>query len=276
MLLQQKKPMKKVFVNSLPKSGTNLVAKCLELMGYVESGGLDASLVSDLKIRSYLRSVYYRAIFSTGYMVGIDLPVEISRWAVNRILDRAESYNYVAGHIGYSAEILDLIKQKGFAPLLIRRDPRAVLNSFVHYVVNNRRHVLHKYLKDKSVSDRYHIALYGVNTGCIHLQSLLKRCNATDAWVADSDVLKLKFEDLVGSSGGGSDDIQRHSLSAMASFVGIKGFDVQSISGDVFGAGRHTFRKGFIHAWKEEMPASIQEEVNEVMHAVLLNWGYET
>ena len=32
--------MKKIFINSLPKAGTNLLAKCLDLFGYHKSGHL--------------------------------------------------------------------------------------------------------------------------------------------------------------------------------------------------------------------------------------------
>lgn len=267
--------MQKVFVNSLPKSGTNLVAKCLELMGYRQSGHIDASLVTSRKISSFLRRIYFHPFSSSGYLVGIDMPLELSRRAINRIITRTKPQEFVAGHVGYNAELLDVIKENGYAPILILRDPRAVLNSFVHYVSTNKKHALYEYFKSKTKDEKYNLTLHGVKTNKVQLQSLLNRCKAMDPWLSDPAVLKLKFEDLIGSSGGGSDETQKQILTEISSFIGCENIDISEISEKVFGAGRHTFRKGVINSWAEEMPVNIQSDVNKVMHDILISWGYE-
>lgn len=266
---------KKVFLNSLPKAGTNLAAKCLELMGYRQVGGVDASIISRRGLPSILRRWYFRpAKSSPCYLVGIDMPVELSCKAVARILNRAKSGNFIPGHVGYKPELLGMIKSKGFAPVLILRDPRAVLNSFVHYVVANAFHPLHTFFKNKSTEERYRFALHGIRDTQSHLQPLLTRCRAVDVWKSDPAVLSLRFEDLVGLPGGGSKESQERSLHALISFLGIQGITIQDIADDIFGPGRHTFRKGKIRGWEREMPTSLRNEVDEVLGELLIDWGY--
>ena len=121
--------MKKVFVNSLPKSGTNLMAKCLELFGYRQKGGINSAIVLSNKWESLLRRAIWRP-FSPGYLVGIDMPVEVPRLMVNRLLTSTDNDQFLTGHLGYTFDLVDKIKEEGFVCMVVIRDPRAVLSSF--------------------------------------------------------------------------------------------------------------------------------------------------
>ena len=212
--------MKKIFVNSLPKSGTNLVSQCLELMGYRQAGGVGAYLISGNNIvSSAIRKLYFQSLFSDGYLVGIDMPVELSRKAVDRILNRAKNGEFISGHVGYTDELLGKIKLMGFSPLLMIRDPRAILNSFVHYMISNKQHPLHSVFKNVSKEDKYRLALYGITESNVTLKPLIERCMSVDLWMNNEDVLVLRFEDLVRSRGGGSDEIQEKELLLMDGVV---------------------------------------------------------
>ena len=268
--------MKKIFVNSLPKSGTNLVSQCLELMGYRQTGGVDASLISGNVVSSAIRKLYFQSLFSDGYLVGIDMPVELSQKAIDRILNRAKNGEFIAGHVGYTDELLKKIKLMGFSPLLMIRDPRAVLNSFVHYMISNKKHPLHNVFKSISKEEKYRLALYGLTESNVTLKPLIERCMAVNLWMNDEDVLVLRFEDLVGSRGGGSDQIQEKELNALISWTEAGNIDVSDMTKSVFGPGRHTFRKGTINGWCSEMPRNIQQEATEVMHDLIIKWGYGT
>lgn len=265
----------KVFVNSLPKSGTNLVSKCLDLMGYIQVGGIDASLVLRRSMKARVRRFFYKTDSIAGYQVGIDLPVRVSQKLVTNILARAVDRQYVTGHVGYGSDLLELIKSDGYRPLLILRDPRSVLNSFVHYVDSNEKHTLHLLFKDKSLGQKYQYALHGVQHGTVVLRPLLQRCLAMDAWLTDDQVHQLRFESLVGASGGGSREDQERALQKMAKFIGANHVVITDIADKVFGPGRSTFRKGSISGWKEEMPPAVQEEATAVLGTILAEWGYE-
>lgn len=265
---------RKVFLNSLPKSGTNLAAKCLELLGYTQSGRLDASLVLGNGVKQKLRKLYFSLSIKEGYSVGIDTPVALSRSAVRNVLRRARSDNFVTGHLGYTNDLLFLVKEMGFAPILMLRDPRAVLNSFVHYVSSNPKHALNSLMRNVSEERRYEIGLLGISKGKIMLRPLLERCNALEIWRRDPDVFTMKFEELVGPAGGGDKSRQNKSISDVAGFIGVTQFDSQHIAAELFGPGRHTFRRGSIQGWHDEMPLNAQELVTVKLREVLFRWGY--
>ena len=153
--------MKKVFVNSLPKAGTNLLAKCLERVGYEQAGGFASSNVLARTIKARVRRRLWRAA-EPGYIVGIDTPVEVARVPVDRRLRRIRGGQFAIGHIGYTVDLLRRIESLGFTSFLIIRDPRAVLNSLVHYLRKNQNHPLHRLFISMSELERYQHALHGV------------------------------------------------------------------------------------------------------------------
>jgi len=269
-----KKPKPRVFLNSLPKAGTHLVAKCLDLLNFEQSGGLDASLVLGRGVRSKLRKYFVQAYFSDGYLVGIDTPVKLSRAYVNYMLNKANEGQYITGHVGYSTELLQHVKELGFLPVLILRDPRAVLNSFVHYVLREQHHPLHGVISAEQPVDRFRLALRGIDAGDARLQALANRCSAVDCWLRDDAVHAVRFEDLVGASGSGSDSRQVAAISALTQFLGIDDGSVDEVAKNLFGPGRATFRKGSVDSWRQELPAQVQEEAQRELGHVLKLWNY--
>ena len=79
--------MNKVFVNSLPKAGTHLLAKCLELFGYSWKGHLGSDNVLGKRWIAIVRRVQYMSM-SQGYIVGIDSPTEIAKEPMDRFFDK--------------------------------------------------------------------------------------------------------------------------------------------------------------------------------------------
>ena len=99
---------------------------------------------------------------------------------------------------------------------------------------------------------------------------------SVDLWMNDDDVLVFRFEDLVGSRGGGSDELQEKEINTLISWAEAGSVDITDVAKKVFGPGRHTFRRGFINGWCGEMPHNIQQEATEVMHDLIIKWGYKT
>ena len=265
--------MKKVFLNSLPKAGTNLLARALELLGYAQTGTMDASLVLSSSFESKVRRLLSWSL-RQGCLVGIDMPVEVSSAFVDRVLRGASENCFVAGHVGYTADLLERVKRMDFAPVVMLRDPRAVLSSFVHYVSENSDHPLHPDFSRMSMEDRYRYGLQGCLLKKVTLQPLVIRCRALQPWVDDPAVLCLRFEDLVGPRGGGDESAQKEALVNLAGFLGGDIGVVDSLADQVFGPGRHTFRKGKVDAWRDEIPASVLDEVDGAIAPILRDWGY--
>ncbi|MBT8363706.1 MAG: sulfotransferase domain-containing protein [Deltaproteobacteria bacterium] len=267
--------MKKTFVNSFPKSGTNLMCKCLELFGYRELGGLASSQVLSRGWRSILRRILWQSYTKQqGYLVGIDTPVEIVRWAIDSRLRKAHDATFLFGHVGYTADLLMKINAMEFKPILIVRDPRAILSSFVHYVLANTSHALHIQFVKMTEDDRWKAGLVGYFEGRVTLQPLKLRCEALAPWLNAPEVLKLRFEDLVGERGGGTNKSQVKILGQICHFLHIPQERITAVSEQLFGPSKLTFRRGQVDSWKEEIPENIILQANDVLEPILTAWGY--
>jgi hypothetical protein len=266
--------MKKAFINSLPKSGTNLLAKCLELLGYQKMSGFASSTVLHNKLKSKFRRYLWSPI-RHGYLIGIDSPVEIARWAIDRRIAACREGTFLFGHVGYTVDLMDQLIRNGFSMLVMLRDPRAVLNSFVHYININTKHSLFTTFKKMNVEERFLSTLRGLSTPKITLQPLHIRCRALDPWVKSVQVLNVRFEDLIGEKGGSTQIAQRHTIERIAKHLEAPTFNIQKVIEELFGSGRGTFRKGKVDSWRTETPKKIIPIINKELEDILAFWGYQ-
>ena len=265
--------MRKTFVNSLPKAGTNLVAKCLQLFGYSDKGVIASSLVLNNTIRAKIGRLVLRP-FKQGYIIGIDMPVELSRYQIDKKLNKLGDSMFLVGHLGYTADLLYKIKELGFSPIVIIRDPRAVVNSFVHFVRNLKTHPLYETFNSMTEKDNFMLTVNGMFRGNVNLQPFRIRCMSLDPWLNANGVFKVKFEDLIGSKGGGSDEIQREVLNSICDWLNIPKEKINYVVDNLFGPGRHSFRKGSIDSWKDEIPKGIISLIENEMQDILKKWNY--
>lgn len=266
--------MNKVFVNSLPKSGTNLLAKCLLLFGYKERGHISAGTILDSTLRAFIRRLLWKCD-SDGYLLGVNSPVMVRKAAIDSILRKVKNNQFISAHVGYQQELLDAVINNGFTPIQVIRDPRAVLASFVPYVLADKNHFLHKLFKSLPMEERYQAVLDGVTENKLTQRSLQECCEALNPWLNTEGVIVVKFEDIVGSQGGGSDETRIKVLEEIADALNIPRELIPSVADNLYGPGRHTFRKGRIDSWKDEIPAPVLERISNEMSDILNKWGYE-
>ncbi|MFK7846883.1 MAG: sulfotransferase domain-containing protein [Rhodothermales bacterium] len=265
--------MRKAFINSLPKSGTHLTAKCLKLMGYSELDHLgSAQVISPSMLSKFRRMAWYP--FSQGYLLGIDTPVEVSKRIVRNRLKKGKPNTFFTAHVGYSTALLDAILEHGIAPIVVHRDPRAVLVSFVHYVTKLKEHVLHSEFKDLSEEQKFQYVLEGHRFKKAYLEPLRTRCLALDGWLSSDQVLKIRFEDLVGSKGGGTIESQEQTVSNLCQWLEIPESKSTGVADELFGPGRHTFRKGQVDSWRNELSDENIKLLEDKLGDVLQRWGY--
>ncbi len=210
--------MHKIFVNSLPKSGTHLLLKCLELFGFEERGHIGSGLFLNASVKAYLRRFIHRPI-DQGCVIGIDTPIEVSRKWLEGKVQHVCPGQFITGHVGYTCDALLLSQKHGLIPIIVVRDPRAVLNSFVHYVLDLKEHVLHREFCQLTSVERYRYALFGHAFETAMLQPLKTRCHALDPWVNLETSLTVRFEDIVGAKGGGDDQAQLETLCEISKYV---------------------------------------------------------
>jgi len=266
--------LNKAFVNSLPKSGTNLLAKCLLLFGYKERGHISAGTILDRTPRAFVRRILWKNN-SNGYLLGVNSPVMVRKSPIDSILRKVKNNEFISAHVGYQQELLDAVIENGFTPIQVIRDPRAVLASFVPYVLADTNHFLHKLFKSLTLEERYQAVLDGVSEGDLTQSSLRDCCEALNPWLNTKGVVIVKFEDIVGSQGGGSDEARNKVLEEIAHALSIPSEQIPAVADSLYGPGRHTFRKGRIDTWKDEVPPLVLERISKEMSDILTKWGYE-
>lgn len=266
----------RVIVNSLPKSGTNLVAKLLDISGYKHRFTIDSGLVKRKDSFQCLRNLLFRQYFNQNtYSVGIDMPVELGKQQVDCFLSSLFPQQYCLSHIGYSKNFLEMLKRKTIKMIIVTRDPRAVLNSSIHYFKNEISHQLYPYCSKLTSRELEEFALYGGRYKDLELRSLRERCDSVTPWIRDPSFLHVKFEELVGPNGGGTLSQQLKTIERIIQFLDIdKKNDSKYIAKNLFGKGRKTFRSGQIDAWKIELSPEIIKKCENSLDAQLSYWSY--
>ncbi len=89
--------------------------------------------------------------------------------------------------------------------------------------------------------------------------------------------LTVRFEDLVGSNGGGDDAKQLATVKAIAKHVSIELSEerAQEIATNLFGITKNTFRKGQIGAWKEEFTPEHKKLFKQYGGELLIKLSYK-
>ena len=157
----------------------------------------------------------------------------------------------------------------------ILRDPRDVAVSQMHYIKQLENHFAHEgYMALSSDRERLLVSIRGGELGGRKLQSLEQRYRQFVRWERDGGAAVVKFEDLVGTKGGGSAEAQRLAVERVARQLGVEEGTLDVVEEDLFGVGR-TFRKGQIGGWREEFSAEHERTVKEVVGSLLVELGYE-
>ncbi len=183
--------------------------------------------------------------------IGLEYPVSVSQNWLNKTLSINDN-QYLSGHAAYSEQLDHLVRSKGLKMLQIYRDPRAVLVSWAKYVVEeeNSWYTFHDFFKAMDLRKRIRFLIQGGDINGIYYSSFREVIERSGGWINSDNVVVVKFEDLVGSKGGGSDEIQREAISKILKHVGkeLQGNELDKVQTNLFG-GTHTFRGGQIDGW---------------------------
>ena len=120
------------------------------------------------------------------------------------------------------------------------------------------------------------VSIRGGELGGRKLQSLDERYRQFLKWERDGGAVLVKFEDLVGTKGGGSAEAQRLAVERVARHLGVEVEQrtMEVVEEELFGVGR-TFRKGQIGGWREEFSEEHERAVKGGLGSLLVELGYE-
>ncbi len=239
----------RVLSNSVPKAGSHLLLRCLELMP-----GL----------------IYTRAHLDWH------MPLD----AVRAALDDVRPGEFATAHLPYTPEVDRLLQQRQMRHLLIIRDPRDIVVSHVHWVTyrytQGRFHPYFRSLPDDAA--RLMASIQGTPTlpQGDRLEDIGTRVRAYLAWV-ERGALLVRFEDLVGPAGGGTREAQHTTIRRIADYLGLPLSDAQvrAIAARLYNRRAPTFRRGHIGDWRNHFSEAHKAAFKAVAGDLLIALGYE-
>lgn len=264
----------KLLVNSLPKSGTNLVTSVL-----AEIQGLRFhQLTLNRRLGYHWRTLLSRP-HADDCLVGVDQPKRVPLRLMESQFAKLEPYEYTAGHLPYCSALDGLLHQAGVRMLFVLRDPRDVVVSQVFHVLNHPHHFLHGTYRGASTdTERFVLAIKGVRrrNGSNLALGIRDKLAITEGWIGAQSALTLRFEDLVGPRGGGSSAAQQDSIAAIAEAAGLslEPSEIEDVGRRSFATGG-TFRRGVAGAWREHLQGEPERLLMEEIGDYLTRRGYQ-
>ncbi len=242
----------KVLINSLPKSGTFLLRRALSL-----------------------------------------LPSFVPRWSMhgldagepnlNRKIKNIRRGQYASGHLYWSQVLIDLLVTNDIRTIFIIRDLRDVAVSSACYLNDkNSHHRLQSYFASlESDDERLMAVILGAKqqlfSDCQDRKSLGEFGMAFLPWLEEPNCLVVRFEDLIGTAGGGNDKKQRESLQTIINYLDIDISDekIAQMAEKLFFRNSRTFRKGKIGDWQNWFNTKHKQVFKDVAGETLIKFGYE-
>ncbi|ABZ83411.1 sulfotransferase domain family protein [Heliomicrobium modesticaldum Ice1] len=240
----------KVLVNSIPKAGTNLLTTCINSI---------------------------KALRYSGYHVEHEEPHQLIT-----IFDSLRKGQYVSSHLYPTYTNVNIVEKNKFKTLLMVRDPRDVVVSWVNYATKKEYVRYTDYLI--RLKDDHQRLLTGISG--VSRDQCSKRYGQEDIGTVFREYLKwnnyeynlmVRYEDLIGPEGNGSKEKQIQQIEKVLRHLGITipNEQILVISNKVFNVDSPTFRKGIIGDWKNHFSDEHKKAFKEIAGDVLITLGYE-
>jgi len=274
----------RIVANSLPKSGTHLLIRFLELLGYVENHpGLGGGMIKPSHrnpIRAYFTNKKRCINGDKEECFSIDLDDlnnKIKKSYLDKYINSIDNNHFIMGHLPYSKELDDYLNNNGMKFFYIIRDPRAVLLSYYNHQHKDPTYPFHYYFKDKTIKESYKDVLNGMKINNVVLSPLKDRVKNSQCWLHSRNAFGIKFEELIGPKGGGDLTIQLKTISNALEFLGLNktSSEIAEIADKVFYPKSETFHKGQIDSWKEEFDDEMLHYINYEIGELLIELNYK-
>lgn len=273
----------KVMVNSIPKGGTHLLLKLVYMLGIPDDPKrfwLGAGVIK----RGFepWNKILKGSYSSETIQIGCETPVEVgAAWLTNKIKNIPDNHSFGA-HCIYSDGLSSIMSKNGVRLVCVLRDPRAIVASHMHYVKKWKKHFFHKeYMALPSDEDRLRFSITGGKLGRHNVTSILERYIRYKDWMSDENAVVVRFEDIIGVNGGGSDEAQLKAVTAVAQHLDIDFTSelIDQVKAELFGRTKtgtqsETFRKGRVDSWRDELSDNLLELMDSELTELLIELNY--
>ena len=252
-----------VLCNSYPKSGTHLLYQILYSLPGLEK---------------------WDDIVSVQALCGIMNTTDHIRWKIGS----APNNSVVRCHLMYCDEIRQLLQEFNCKIIFIYRDLRDVAVSHARWVTKEPKIFLHPYYLQLNDFDRQLMSsIKGVPVGTLFGSNLSQPDIGQDfsrwrGWINEPTALAVKFEDLVGARGGGSEETRIKTIQRIVDYLNVN-LSLEQIrtnfTSEIMNPQEsHTFRKGGkgkLGEWKKVFKPKHKTAFKKVAGKTLIDLGYE-
>ncbi len=252
-----------IIINSIPKSGTNLLLNIIKSIPYTKHEG------------GFSYSPYYECLH------------ERMSYIKSKTLN-ASPGSIFTGHAPYFNQLVSFIETNSFKHLFIYRDPREYCVSLSHYIMKDKQ-PRHKFYKIWSNLGNDHNRLLHAITGYGEGKSGYKYSDNSLAgvghvyqgnlkWLDDPNTLCISFEEIINAKNDENSIIELMDkllfyLFDSNSFSRLKKINIFQKGTDPKSS--HTFRLGKTNSWQDEFTREHKQVFRSVFSDDLLNkYGY--
>tara|TARA_S200000501_G_C20701378_1_gene689675 strand:+ start:156 stop:977 length:822 start_codon:yes stop_codon:yes gene_type:complete len=253
----------KVFINTIPHSGTHFIVSILEAFGFKHS----TFNYSFYTIKPFFRINQKRGInWRSAYLlqnvlsikpkeipVSVSSPRNITQSTYKNLFKNLNNQEFIIGHVPFSKKASDLNEKNIDRVISITRDPRDMVLSMMRHIKDRSQHHAHRYLFKELDNDqeRFNQICKGYQNEFGYMCGIKKMYESILEWEKFSKSKILKFEEIIGPQGGGDVESQINSINDLSNFLGLEfnEEEIIEISNKAFGNST-TFRGGRINGWK--------------------------
>lgn len=234
----------KVIINSIPKSGTNLVQEILHRFPLLR-GGVTRTLTSKVDAKVLARRL--------------------------RNIKRGQC---LPAHIFYSKEVEDILFENDIKMIFVIRDFRDAILSHINYIdridVTHPHHELFSSLK--TLDEKIDVCLKGIPGRFLSWPDLV---DGFKGWVKSNRVLIVRFEDVIGRYGGGDAGKQYEAIAKIAEFLKISRVNINEVVEKIYDENGLTFNAPSIGKWQKFLSVLQIERINSCLGKDLEYFGYK-
>jgi hypothetical protein len=262
-------PGHRVLITSMPKAGTHIVTTALDNFPSVRKAGITVYSTDLLGNEKYISEIK-------------NTPLPVDRDSAYRALRRAKRGQYVVSHLQHDLVLVAVLNELDYRTIFVYRDPRDVVISNMHYIKRLRRHhnherFVHTFRTDK---DRLLALIEGADADQYGpaIESIGSRLRTYAGWLTEDNVLRCRFEDIIGPAGGGTQTTQQNVIQEIAHHIGcpVSTREIEDITSMVWSPQSVTFRSGKSGEWRDVFDEDLVDAFRQEVDVDTLRlYGYE-
>ena len=255
---------KRILVNTVPHSGTHFLTSLLENIGYEHAiyrntlyfgtpyyrRGQKAAI--NWRTANLLREKL-RIFEDKNIPVSVSAPVKITKSTYANAFNVLSPGKFIMGHVPYSNSAAEVHSSTIDLSITIIRDPRDMIFSMLRHVKERPQHHAFDYLFNTLQTDkeRFFAIAEGYKNSKGRMVGIEQMINSMLEWKVCSNNLCVKFEEIIGPSGGGNLISQSLVIEEILNFIeeDPSQYNLHDLAKNTFGKSS-TFRKGQSHGWK--------------------------